>query len=379
MKINSIYNFIKNKKLTEELHIDGLNFLGNAYGYDVYDVKTWAAAQSLVTNDDSETPAGQAYTSTEDIFNRNIGERLHLYVFVYENTNKVRLASINQNSGILNVKDKCSIQILNYSFEGRTAEGQSSTTNTLENNEIIPFFLLPDVEYKGFNGLIFNDSKTAVIGTYNGFIDPSNVPTEVVIPEPINSIAKPNAFKDFAIRNVIIENYIQSIVANAFKGYTGTIRCAVEEPEEAPWADNWNGDCQDIVWGIHLSPEEIARREEAARIEREKIERDRQLQAAPVEEVLRFKKEKNEITIIGCKPGRHILEIPAEIDNCPVTKIAPYSFYNHKELERVVLPNTVKEIGKAAFYNCSNLTLYYPKTAILYTDAIAKIWSKKAQ
>lgn len=48
--------------------------------------------------------------------------------------------------------------------------------------------------------------------------------------------------------------------------------------------------------------------------------------------------------------------IPAEIDGMPVTKIGEKCFEDHEEIERVILPDTLKVIDYRAFYGCSNLT-----------------------
>ena len=47
--------------------------------------------------------------------------------------------------------------------------------------------------------------------------------------------------------------------------------------------------------------------------------------------------------------------IPAEIDGMPVTKIGEKCFEDHEEIERVILPDTLKVIDYRAFYGCSNL------------------------
>ena len=48
------------------------------------------------------------------------------------------------------------------------------------------------------------------------------------------------------------------------------------------------------------------------------------------------------------------VEIPSEINGKPVTSIDQYSFYQ-KKMTSVKIPDTVKKIGKSAFYECKNL------------------------
>ncbi len=48
------------------------------------------------------------------------------------------------------------------------------------------------------------------------------------------------------------------------------------------------------------------------------------------------------------------VEIPAKINGKPVTSIDQYSFYQ-KTMTSVTIPDTVKKIGRSAFYECKNL------------------------
>lgn len=50
-----------------------------------------------------------------------------------------------------------------------------------------------------------------------------------------------------------------------------------------------------------------------------------------------------------------VLDVPAEIEGCPVTAIAPYAFSGQTGLKRVRLPESVISIGKAAFDSCHAL------------------------
>lgn len=48
-----------------------------------------------------------------------------------------------------------------------------------------------------------------------------------------------------------------------------------------------------------------------------------------------------------------ILTIPSEIEGYPVTRIAPYAFYEEDKIDFIKLPTTIKEIGQGAFYTVS--------------------------
>lgn len=62
------------------------------------------------------------------------------------------------------------------------------------------------------------------------------------------------------------------------------------------------------------------------------------------------------------------LTIPSEIDDLTVTEIGASVFYNHKELTKVVIPDTVTKIGRNAFERCSNLTTVDLSEGLLVID-----------
>ena len=65
----------------------------------------------------------------------------------------------------------------------------------------------------------------------------------------------------------------------------------------------------------------------------------------------------DEIVILGIKdPEAEIVEIPREIDGKPVTVLDGGCFTNCREyLRKVILPDTIKEIGDYAFAYCEKL------------------------
>lgn len=83
-----------------------------------------------------------------------------------------------------------------------------------------------------------------------------------------------------------------------------------------------------------------------------------------------------EICINSCFSVGSSIEIPEKIDGCPVVEIGPYAFARDvakqnfatsrangtpvpklqgERLEEIVLPRTVKRVGRYVFYNCRNL------------------------
>lgn len=380
MPINSIYTYLREELLKEELHVDGLNFLGNAYGFDLYNAVTYDGAQALTVGD-SDRLAGEGWTGSESTFNSHINDTVKLYLFVKENTNKAVMGVISgAGNGGVEIEERFNINIPGYSFQN--IEGG----NEVFDHAILPLFLLPNISYQGHDGLILQDQD--IIGSYKGLIDPTHMPESLSLSNIRN--IKTDAFNGYPVPEIIIEDTVTNIASNAFRGYEGTIKCFAESYNDTVWSASWAGGNENVIWAINLTPEEIARREEAARLERERIEREqrereeaerreREFQAAETISVLRYKKVGNEITILGCKKGRQKLDIPAEIEGCPVTTVGPLAFYSNQDLTEVKLPETIKTIGKAAFYNCSNCYVYYPKKATLYTDALTGVRRQYAQ
>lgn len=82
--------------------------------------------------------------------------------------------------------------------------------------------------------------------------------------------------------------------------------------------------------------------------------------------------QKNEVYITG-----HIDEnvkeviIPSEINGYPVKKIDFGAFRNCRDLQNIVIPNSIKIIGDKAFYNCKSLTELIIPNNIMYISEAA--------
>lgn len=385
MNKTSIYKYLRENRINEELHVDGLDFLGSAYGYELYDARTYEGAQALTVGATNQR-AGEGWTRDAGTFAANINDRLHLYLFVIENTNHAIMGCLNQGQNSLQIeinRTRYNLENVNYIFQDVNGEAK------IGGDVILPLFLLPHFTYtNGEKGLIF--SAESIVANYKGLLNPQQIPEEEVIPEGINRIRE-NAFSGYPVPSVTIDNPNINIQANAFADYTGTIRCAAENLESTDWNPYWAGNNTNVVWGIHLSDEERARRAEAARIERERQEREEQerrereererqereaeerrkqeLQNAETISILKYKESAKDVTILGCKRGRENLTIPKEINGKPVTTIAQFAFINDVNLREVRLPSTVKVIGKAAFFGCENARIFYYKNATVYKDA----------
>lgn len=67
-----------------------------------------------------------------------------------------------------------------------------------------------------------------------------------------------------------------------------------------------------------------------------------------------YAESEGEAIIMACTSVESVIEVPAEINGLPVTRIYNAAFFGNLATE-IILPDTVKEINDFAFYMCSNL------------------------
>jgi hypothetical protein len=108
-------------------------------------------------------------------------------------------------------------------------------------------------------------------------------------------------------------------------------------------------------------------------------------------QIFAYERKENSAVIWRCFSRDTKAELPGQIEGCPVTSVAPYAFSSHMEkglierglesgklqlfvpeylrestrglpdplcgdaLEEIVLPETVRQVGRYCFYNCGNL------------------------
>lgn len=76
-------------------------------------------------------------------------------------------------------------------------------------------------------------------------------------------------------------------------------------------------------------------------------------------EQFQYQISENEVTIVGYVGTiEGTLEIPAEIDGLPVTRVEDDAFIKQNQLVEVVIPASVIEIGSTAFHDCENLQVF---------------------
>lgn len=67
-----------------------------------------------------------------------------------------------------------------------------------------------------------------------------------------------------------------------------------------------------------------------------------------------YAESEGEAFIMACTSAESVINVPAEINGLPVTRIYNAAFFGNLATE-IILPDTVKEINQFAFYMCSNL------------------------
>lgn len=70
---------------------------------------------------------------------------------------------------------------------------------------------------------------------------------------------------------------------------------------------------------------------------------------------LQYERKDDQITVIGYRGTGSEAEVPERIEGIPVTRIGKKAFLSRKNLRRVVLPDTIDEVGDWAFAYCDGL------------------------
>ncbi len=68
-----------------------------------------------------------------------------------------------------------------------------------------------------------------------------------------------------------------------------------------------------------------------------------------------YREYSDHIEIYSYSGNSETIEIPSEIDGCPVTVIGAWTFKDNKAVHNFVLPDTITEIQQSAFEGCSNI------------------------
>lgn len=366
------------------IRVDGATHIGTAKGYDLFDIRTYAAAQQFI-NVRTQAEAGADFTQNEDTFNRNITDTVKLYFFVLINTNEVKYAVLKTAGSPANT-DLTLKSSVNTSVEIQTnfVVEDSRHHSEIAAGDTVPLFLLPeyaalDVDAKGC--LIDRDSLRAVLPQ---FCESGLLKLDMSV-EPYVSSVREIASDAFCfgqdISELILTDNITVMPENVISRRIESIHLTCSETP-SHWHPRWHNGREDrITFNYGLSDEERASLEAEARAREEEAERQRQAEAeraareaelAAEREArkIRYKVEGNSITIKGTRKGIEELDIPEEIDGKPVTKIEAYAFFENPYLKKLKLPKTLKIVERGAFYglNLNQMYIKVPKGCIIGKD-----------
>ena len=88
-------------------------------------------------------------------------------------------------------------------------------------------------------------------------------------------------------------------------------------------------------------------------------------------EIHSTKEGRREVAVTGADSFVSELMIPDRIEDCPVTVIGKKAFLSRKQLRKIVLPDTIKELGDWAFAYCSALEqVILPRQEIVFGRAL---------
>lgn len=370
--------------LREAIEVEGATFIGNAHGYDLFQITTWAAAQQFILHSNRDRQAGAVHFQNTGAFTANIVGNVKAYFFAVEDTNEVVLAVIMGAGSISNLTIISSNAADSHI---RVPVNFQTETNSLRADELpaalntIPLFLLPEYQATNVNeegSLILNGNNlVALLGCFTPYLDYLSL--ELV--DNIREIS-PKAFcYGVSVQTIIIPNTVERMSPEALAG-VANIKVRASSAK-AGWQANWNAGNNNIEYDFGMSPEERERinRERAEREEAElaaqrnaELAAQREAELAAQREAereaervrleregsirdLRYKVVGKEITILGLKKkGSQVkIVIPPSIEDKPVTVIAAYAFFSDEIIQVVTFPPTLKRIERYAFAGCNYL------------------------
>lgn len=233
----------RRKTLREDLHIEGAQFIGNGYGYDVYNILTFAAAQEFRADDAEGTAAGTKWVRDEATFNMNVRDNnnINLIFITPENTNRVVLGiATGLRSDVVISREQLGRYIVRSNCRLQNSDGYEGDSVTLRWDTPLPLYLVPNFTAENVvDGMIINPNDTTILeGTYKGFLDPNNIPESVTIPQGVRTI-KSYAFEgglraSYPVDKIVIGSNVITCQEDAFKNFTGRLIVHYAGPVSLP-------------------------------------------------------------------------------------------------------------------------------------------------
>ncbi len=200
--------------------------------------------------------------------------------------------------------------------------------------------------FKSVNNVLYNYEGTRLIlcaakQTANRFVIPDGVETiesfafygnknleTVIIPSSVDTI-KTYAFGITSIKYLYIPSSVDTIEENAFGSSDNAVLYCNADEKKGGWSDDWNHNNNTVEWGVKalgLYYDMLYVEDSEGNVE-----------------IMKYYGTATEIAI-------------SEVDGKTVTSIAENAFYEATSLEKVVISDSVKEIGYGAFAGCTNLS-----------------------
>ena len=343
------------KSINEAVNIPSATHIGTRKGYDVFDILTYEAASGFQTTDNRN--AAEVYIHDQETFNRHISETQKLYFFTLENTNEVVAGLIcgsrisNNHISIKNSITDVIITDLHSNFLFETA----STENLIQDNNL-PLSLVPNLrirEVEGYGMCVKDNTLLACLGQFNE----NDSLLQYMVPQDITSVATDAFTWGVELLTLITRTNTLPTGLTSLDNVSNIIYTD-EGNEEQPALEDTTEASPEISSEVQNEENEI-KDPSPKEVKKDLTDKDEESDPNQAEiNKLIYRIVGDEVIIVKGKPQYHYITIPETIQGKTVTTIGPYAFFNNTAIEQLNLPETIKKIGKGAFYGARNLDIF---------------------